>query len=427
MTIMDEMARSSESEPKPDAESSPESGMPVQPAGGEESAAPSEPDGIDADEEFLSALDLDGGSLASGAETHPESISTPVWLAPMLPGLETLGVQTGLVLSDKQREHVSLLSRMLETEDVSKRRSRPRRDHTARFWQHLMRFGTAVLLLSVVILNVTRTAPRLPKPQRLDETGQALAWIERLEKDDRILVAFDYQPGFAAEVERAALPILERAVARGARIQTISTLPLGPLLAERFWSSQSKRIFTTNTAPPQNLGFLPGGSLGLANLGAAFIGEPDNISSSTARMPAMGERSPFVDPVKLAGVRLVVVLTEDAQKGRDWIEQVQTDRRDIPLVIVTSAQAAPILRPYLGTSTAKGGVKQIAGLVSGLAGGLSLEDDRQPDSIMSQRWNAYEMAGFIAGVTILAALVAGQLNQRRQNRLHPNPERSTLL
>ncbi len=383
-------------------------------------------DGDEGDED-IAFMDLDGGSPESRIETGTHSGTAPVWLSPLLPGLESLGVPPGLILSDKQHEHVSMLTRMLETEDAPKPRSRQRRDHMAGFWQHLIRYGTAAFLLVVVTLNLAHNAPALPEPQISAETRQALVQVERLEKGDALLVAFDYQPGFAAEVEQAATPLLEKIAGRGARLQAISTLPLGPLLAEHFWKSKPWVSSAPTNMLIHNLGYLPGGSLGLAQLGAAFKGQQRNRSASAGQAASIGGRNPFLDPADLAGTRLVIVLTEDAQKGRDWIEQVQTDRSDIPLMIVTSAQAAPILRPYLVTEKGGRGVKQITGLVSGMPGGLSLHDDTQPDPTDGRRWNAYAMSTLVAGSTILGALVIGQLNLRRRKHLHRQAGRRARL
>ena len=65
---------------------------------------------------------------------------------------------------------------------------------------------------------------------------------------------------------------------------------------------------------------------------------------------------------------MVLVITDDADTARGWIEQVQPKLVDplspTPMTMVVSAQAEPLVYPsYLPFP------KQVDGLVSGIAGG----------------------------------------------------------
>lgn len=366
----------------------------------------------------------DGYPIPSDVEADSAALAgapAPAWTGAVLPDLETLGIQTGLVLSEKQRQHVGLLKKMLETEDAPAPKTRQRRDAMTDVWPVLIRLGTAALLLVVVIINITRNAPALAHPQIGPEAGQALAWIDRLGQEDALLAAFDYQPGFAAEVESAAAPVFENIAVRGAHVFTVSTLPLGSLLAEQYFGSRDQAYVT-------HLGYLPGGALGMAQANLAINSaekiksQPQNQDNSS---PAQARAYP--DFPRIDSLRLVVVITENAQVGRDWIEQMRPQGREMPLIIVTSAQAVPILRSYLNTSKHTAGMTQVVGLVSGIEAGLPTGGQAQPTAAMDKGWNAYEMGVVTGALTILTALGAGWLSRQRMQRNGPLPKRSSRI
>jgi hypothetical protein len=364
---------------------------------------------IGAGEEDIAAFSsLAGGSAGFG------NGDLSAWPGPMLPGLEVLGFQPGLELTEKQRQHVGLLRKMLESEEEPAAKPRVRRDHMAGFWDICIRFGAAALLLVVIISTLIQKTPGLPPPSVPAETSQALDWIERLEVDDVVLVGFEYQPGFAAELENAASPVLNGVARRGARILTISTLPLGPLQAEQYWSAPRRRSPSSNAVQTDHLGYLPGGSLGLAKLGGLFYkhDQSGNPKQTRPYAPLTGFKK-FPNLPEIDRLNMVIVITEDAQKARDWIEQLRPDRANIPLVIVTSAQAAPILRPYLSVTAPDENLHQVAGMVAGLGGVYGLDNPSPDDHASAASRNAYEMGALAGGVAILAALILGQLHLRR--------------
>ena len=65
---------------------------------------------------------------------------------------------------------------------------------------------------------------------------------------------------------------------------------------------------------------------------------------------------------KLSDFAAILILTDNADSGRAWIEQTGSAIGNTPLLMVISAQAEPMLLPYYDSG-------QIKGLVTGLAGG----------------------------------------------------------
>jgi hypothetical protein len=90
----------------------------------------------------------------------------------------------------------------------------------------------------------------------------------------------------------------------------------------------------------------------------------------------------------------VIVLTDSAETGRAWIEQVKPLMGDAPLLMATSAQAAPLLMPYVQS-------QQINGMVSGFLGGVTYGQWRHVDTPASEYWGSYQIGTVLAIVVIV--------------------------
>jgi hypothetical protein len=104
-----------------------------------------------------------------------------------------------------------------------------------------------------------------------------------------------------------------------------------------------------------NLGYLPGGSTGVLG----FMEAPSAI------VPSAGVQS-------FSEYAALLVITDQAESGRIWVEQLQSQKQldlslaNKPLLMVASAQAGPLLQPYVSSG-------QVTGMVSGLTTGVRYE------------------------------------------------------
>ena len=91
----------------------------------------------------------------------------------------------------------------------------------------------------------------------------------------------------------------------------------------------------------------------------------------------------------------LVIVTDNANSARAWIEQTSATRGTIPVVVISSAQAAPMIQPYYDS-------QQVSGLVTGLYGGAVLEQKNGTVSGTTRRyWDAYSIGMYLAMVLIL--------------------------
>jgi hypothetical protein len=95
-------------------------------------------------------------------------------------------------------------------------------------------------------------------------------------------------------------------------------------------------------------------------------------------------------------------LTDHAESARVWVEQIQSAKRaDImltnqTLLVIASAQAGPLLQPYVSS-------RQVTGLISGLAEAARYEyKNNIPLGITRSYWDAFSVGLLMAVLLIVA-------------------------
>ena len=88
---------------------------------------------------------------------------------------------------------------------------------------------------------------------------------------------------------------------------------------------------------------------------------------------------------------MVLLITDNPNTTRAWVEQVNPYLEPVPLVAVVSAQVEPVARTYLG---------QIDGLVSGLTGGAAYEV-MSGSNLAREQWDAFNIILIVAVSAIL--------------------------
>ncbi|MCL4823432.1 MAG: hypothetical protein KJZ57_04355, partial [Anaerolineales bacterium] len=105
----------------------------------------------------------------------------------------------------------------------------------------------------------------------------------------------------------------------------------------------------------------------------------------------------------------VILLTDQAETARAWVEQTAAHRAGHPLIVVASAQAAPMIQPYLLSG-------QVNALVSGLHDGAAFEASSGLNSPVRKYWDAYNFALTLAVLLMafggLWNLIAGARSRR---------------
>jgi hypothetical protein len=326
-------------------------------------------------------------------------------LAPALPSVRPQAHSTRLQASEEQLTHSELLEQVMLAE------TRPEPMTAAprvAVWRSV-RIGIGLLLFAALLLTVFAGTSLLPLPAgQPAETMAALKAVESIGANAPVLLVFDYEPALAGEMEAAAAPLLDHMIVMKApRLTLLSTSPTGTALADRLFSGPLGQL-AIDRSTYLNLGYLPGGLSGVRG----FAQNPP------AAMPLNADSVPAWDLPAAQGIRgindyeAILVLTDDANAGRTWIEQLEPLYTRGGLVVVSSAQAGPMLQPYYQSG-------QIQGLVTGVFDAAILEQSNAGRPGVARRyWDAFNV-GLLAGLLILAAgglwnLVAGLRRSRSE-------------
>ena len=190
----------------------------------------------------------------------------------------------------------------------------------------------------------------------------------------------------------AAAAVVDHIMLKGAYLTLVSTSPTGPALAENFFRTTQWAHNYTSGIQYINLGYIPGGASGL--LGFAQI--PQRITPLAFDGLEAWKTMPLSRISTLSDFEMVVIITDNPDIARTWIEQVQPALPSTPMIAVASAQAEPILRPYSG-----GQDPQLDGLVGGITGGAAYEQVTGKTHLARQYWDALNYGLLTAAAAIL--------------------------
>lgn len=306
-------------------------------------------------------------------------------------------------LSDQQRKYANLLKTLIEKEANFK----PVEDRKVANPQQVLRWVIAVLLLSALFAVVWLNGDFLPLPAAgfPEENLAVVSMVNELQAGDKVLVAFEYQPGLSGEMEAASSALMEHLLLQGTELVLVSTQPVGPGLAETFLQRRFSSSAYVTQGQYANLGYVSGGTAGLLNFAVNPRQTVPNMAWTTTPLDAVQSVQDFA---------MVLVITDDPDIARSWVEQVQPllTGQSIPMVMVTSAQAEPLVYPYYLTDP-----RQVSGLISGVSGGAYYETVINP-SLARRYWDGYNVGLLLA---ILIITVGSIINLAR-NPLRGMPE-----
>jgi hypothetical protein len=300
-----------------------------------------------------------------------------------------------LHVTENQHAHADLLKAMLADEGQFQPIAGPAIISS----QHLLRAVIGLILIVAVFWPVLTGTQQAPLPTFSPETAAANRLISQLPNQSRVLMSFDYEPGLTGEMDAAASAVVDHLMLRGAYLTLVSTSPVGPIVAERFLSTTQVEHNYTSLEEYINLGFVPGGPAGLLS----FAETPQRILPYTldGNFAWSENLAPLQGIEQLADFDLVLVITDNPSVARIWVEQVQPylegGDSPVPLMMVTSAQAEPLVRPYYRPASG-----QVQGLVSGLQGGGAYALLTGRGGLARQYWDAFSLGLWVAAALVIS-------------------------
>lgn len=202
-----------------------------------------------------------------------------------------------------------------------------------------------------------------------------------------VLVAFEYTPAMAGELDPVAISFLQRLAANNSTVFTISQVAAGVPVAGR-------AIEQVEELDSQALGYLPGDAIGLRNF-ASCINVVDACANVTGL--SMEEETQSL----LGQIGLVIVLSGERDAIVNWIEQVGA-QVEVPMISGITQAMSPVAAPYIASG-------QLDGLVGGLPAVAAIDSNvEEDDNFVAKAMNSITLSQWMAVIVlIIGALFYG--------------------
>ena len=259
------------------------------------------------------------------------------------------GVISAAALSKAQQQQVELLRDIVGGAQADESGERSYRPSPPAFSLNAVpRVIGSLLLLLVVSLPFVSSdfaEGELP-PAAFDENRPGATAVfdalDNLTPDDYVLVAFEYGPTAAGELDSIAELFLRHIVAQRALPLIVSSNPIAVVHAQNIIRRINRSVaLSGNRLQPGRdyyiLRYLPGGSLGLRELSENF--------ADVVRVSAKGALT-GLEFDSLDELAAIVTIVERAEDMRNWAEQVATEINGTRILAASSYAAAPLAQVY---------------------------------------------------------------------------------
>jgi len=309
-----------------------------------------------------------------------------------------------LDVSERQYAQAELLHKLVDEEEQESPAVPKRGTRLAVF-----RWAIAAVVLIAVSLPVITGSPSFALPSlEPRELGALYSLVERIPAEQPVLVVFDYEPGYAGELEAVSGAFLDQIMGRGLLMASMSTRPTGPALALHAVEPFVDDHGYENGQDIVHLGYLSGGPTAVQ----LFAINPREAVLEGFALPEEMQESgisvwetPVLNDVEvLSDFGMVAVITADSESARVWAEQARPNMDDKPLVVVLSAGAEPLIRPYFESDDPK-----VGGILAGLPAAVAYELRNGRAGLAQERWDAFGTAMLAAELVLLAGAGYGIL------------------
>ncbi len=238
------------------------------------------------------------------------------------------------------KEEIQKLVKLLPVAPGIKIKAPAKRTRTHRLLYFILFLAVLIPLLLGWPPMPSGSPPTPPGVETLYQT------VEALPNGSPVLVAFDYEPYLAGEMDLAASPVLTHLREKGCRLALVSLRPTGPALAQEL----VEKLGYNYGEEFVNLGYIPAFEASLRAFGTSLTelvkydylwGEP--LDS----LPAFQGITNFTD------WKLALLLSSQTSTLVGWIEQVGSIPQ-VSMAAVVIAGLKPYAEPYLSSGQLKG-------------------------------------------------------------------------
>jgi hypothetical protein len=273
----------------------------------------------------------------------------------------------------------------------------------------LLKAVVSLLLIGVIVFTVLTQKNSLVEPTMYSQpVVETFNIISALDPAKPVLIAAEFDSGLYGELKWSSESLLQQLMARNIPIAYLSTTQAGSTLFQATITDLARKNQDYSLADHTlNLGYLTGGTVGLQ----ALADDPRGTLPLTTLMKPAWTGTPLQNTEKISDFGAVIVITENADTARYWIEQVKPSMGKTPLLVVISAQSAPMLQPYYDSG-------QVNGYIAGESGGTAFEKMAGVEGSSTSHFSAYQSTLILLVVLIF---VGGMISLVLST---PSPERS---
>jgi len=207
-----------------------------------------------------------------------------------------------------------------------------------------------------------------------------------------VLVAFEYTPAMAGELNATADTLLAALAENGSPVVAVSQSAAGSTIAASHLPEDGVQI-----------GMVTGGAVGLRQLA-------DCVSETSVCATLLGREVTPEEQELLRNVALIIVLTGERDSMVNWIEQVGSPSK-LPLVMGLTTSIAPLAAPYYDSG-------QITGMMDGLEETAVYQQEWQSQSENDylSRLNAQALLQLTAAILlVVGGIYYGVMQAKKQN------------
>ncbi len=326
----------------------------------------------------------------------PEEISGPlkgmhgiVSIEPTIAKPRAATLPMPYVTTPEQQQQVALLQQLTQEmpETVTTLSTKPAYDTAV--W---LRVVLAMLLIAAVLVGLrgpSLVATDNPVPANV----QAVETAVSAAAGQPVLLALEYTPAMAGELSPQAELLLAQLAANGSPVFITSQYAAGTAVASNL----------TAAADAHMIGYLPGESIGLRQLGDCLGGRNECEQLNGRLLDADLQAG-------LSQIGLVIVLTGDRDNLVNWIEQVGSVSENVPMVAGITQALTPLANGYAITG-------QLDGLLGGMPDAVAYQQLMDlPESGVQTQLNAQIFGQLLAGLLLLIGLLTYGTRSLASNR-----------
>ncbi|HEY71453.1 MAG TPA: zinc ribbon domain-containing protein [Anaerolineae bacterium] len=338
-------------------------------------------------------------------------MAEPVVAFPHAPGVS----ETDISITSQQSEQISILSKLVEEE---RKQIEPQKVRRAKM--PILQWIVGFVMVVAVVIPILIGESIFPSPRWVPHDLETLRnLVETFDSNRPTLVVADYDPGYSAELEAVGSSLLDHLMRRGMPVVTLSTRASGPALAQRLIDHISVWQEVEAGRDYMHLGYLAGGPTAIQ----LFASNPRREGLRGFMLPDDRDwespwQSPILDDVQqFPDFGAVVVITAGTETARTWAEQAAPLAGDTPFIMVLSAGAEPLVRPYYAASDA-----HVDAILTGLPSAKANELLNGHEGDASLLWDSFGIGGWMATCFLIVGGAIGTtfmlLNRNGKDEVH---------